>query len=323
MRNNRKFTLMFVIGMILSLGLAGATFAAGGEKKKKQKRPKKTGILSVTTTPSALPVKVDGQMVGMSGVGTAADFYLTPGLHLVEIESPDGQVFRREINVVKNVKNCICLNVVETVDKKPCPYDIRVDGPETVTEGSLATFVARNISGTAPPLNYKWSVSPASAVITTGAGTSAITVDTTGLAGRTLTVELDVNDGVYDATCAQRVAVDTFIPPPPPVEDPVCILFDEFPFRSFDDDKARLDNLAIEMQNSPSWNAYIIMYQGTDRRSKRSGQVSKLSTRALDYLVKVRGVDPSRITVVRAGARPTTTYQFWLCPPGAELPTPN
>ncbi|NNE66089.1 MAG: hypothetical protein HKN33_05940 [Pyrinomonadaceae bacterium] len=327
MRNNKRFTLLFVISLILSLGMASATLAAGNDKKKKKKQPKNTGILSVTTSPTALPVKVDGQLLGMSGVGDPAEFYLTPGVHRVEIEGPNGQSFSRDINIIKKVKSCICLNVVENTTKRPCPYDMRVDGPESVTEGDLVTFVARNVASVTPiagtALNYAWKVSPSSARVTSGLGTPAITVDTTGLGGRTLMVELEVTDGVYDASCRQRIAVDTEVVKLPDPEPKVAILFDEFPFRSFDDDKARMDNLAIELQNNPSWSGYIIMYQGTDKRSQGAGDVARLSRRALDYLVKTRGVDPSRVQIVRGGTRPTTTYQFWLVPPGADLPVPN
>jgi len=317
---------MFIIGLMLTLGLASATFAAGGDKKKK-KWPKNTGVLSVTTTPSALPVKVDGQLVGMSGVGDAAEFYLSPGVHLVEIEGPNGQTFRKEINIVKKVKNCICLNVVDKTTTRPCPYDMRVDGPSSVTEGDLATFIARNVASVTPiagtALNYAWKVTPSDARITSGLGTQSITIDTTGLAGRTLMVEVDVTDGVYDASCRQRISVDTNVIPLPKIDKPEALLYDEFIFRAFDDDKARLDNLAIEMQNNPTWTGYIIMYQGTDRRSQTRGDVAKLSRRSLDYLVKTRGVDPSRIQIVRGGSRSATTYQFWLVSPGAEYPVPN
>lgn len=329
MRNTKKISFLFIIGIIVTLGLSTVAFAnSGNDKKKKKKRPKNTGVLSVTTSPNALPVKVDGQQIGMSGVGEPAEFYLQPGIHLIEVEGPNGQKFSKEINVVKNVKNCICLNVVEKKSTRPCPYDMRVDGPAKVNEGDLVTFVARNVASVTPiagtALNYAWRVTPSTARITSGLGTPAITVDTTGLGGETLSVEVDVTDGVYDASCRQRIAVSTEVEPFVPEKPPVPILFDEFPFRSFDDDKARLDNLAIELQNNPSYQGYIIMYQGTDRRSQRSGKVDNLSRRALDYLVKQRGVDPSRVQIVRGRDWETTTYQIWIVPPGAtNPPVPN
>lgn len=325
MRNKKRLNFLFILGIILTFGLTSIAFANGGDKKKKkQKRPKNTGILSVTTTPRALPVKVDGQQLGMSGVGEAAEFYLTPGIHQLEIEGPNGQVFRKEINIIKNVKNCICLNVVEKTTSRPCPYDMRVDGPDKVTEGDFATFVARNVAtvtaADAAALKYVWRVTPSTARVTSGLGTSTITVDTTGLGDQTLSVEVDVTDGVYDASCRQRIAVSTEIEKLKKETPPTPILFDEFPFQSFDDDKARLDTLAIELQNNPTYQGYIIMYQGTDRKSQRSGKVDKLSRRALDYLVKERGVDPSRIQIVQGSDKPTTMYQIWVVPAGATNP---
>jgi hypothetical protein len=312
---------------MLTLGLTSA-FAAGGkgDKKKKQKQPKNTGILSVKATPTALPVKVDGKIVGMSGTTEGAEFYLTPGVHLVEIEGPNGQKFTREINVVKDVKNCICLNVVEKKTTRPCPYNIVVDGPNRVEEGSLITFSARDLAAasaiSAVALNYAWKVTPSSARITSGLGTSAITVDTTGLGGQTVAAELEVTDGVYDASCRQRIAVNTSVEKLPEPEPEKPQLFDEFPSIAFDDDKARLDNLVIELQNRPDQLGYIIMYQGTDRRGQRTN-MDRLQKRTLDYLVKTRGVDPRRVTIVRGGTRPVTTYQIWTIPPGATIPIPN
>ena len=57
--------------------------------------------------------------------------------------------------------------------------------------------------------------------------------------------------------------------------------FDQFPSVAFDDDKARLDNLAIALQNSPDTTAYIIIYGG---RTSRTGQADMLGRRSMDYL---------------------------------------
>ena len=268
-----------------------------------------------------MTVKVDGQVVGMSGTTEAAEFYLTPGVHLVEIEGPNGKTFTKEINVVKNVKNCICLNVVRTKKTKPCPYNISVTNPDVVRDGDLITFAALDAVGGGAPLTYLWKISPAGARVTSGLGTSAITVDSTGLGGQTVTAELEVTDGVYDASCRQRVVGSTVveelpkIPPKPP-------LFDEFPTIANDDDKARLDGLAVELQNNPNVTGYVIMYAGTDKRSQ-TRTPERLTQMALDYLVKERGVDPSRVQFVQGGTRPTTTYQIWLVSPGMQTPVPN
>jgi hypothetical protein len=79
----------------------------------------------------------------------------------------------------------------------------------------------------------------------------------------------------------------------------------------------------IQLQNNPDSQAYIIMYQGTDRVSVKQRNVELLSKRTLDYLVKVRGVDPKRIWIVKGGTRPKTQYQLWIVPPGAPTPVPQ
>ena len=301
------------------MALAAVSEVSANDKKP----PKNAGILSVKTSPASYPVLVDGVVVGQSGVEEPAEFYLSPGRHKLEVRGPQGQTFTKEIEIRKGIRNCICLKIVETSTSRPCPYDVRVDAPDQVKEGDLVTFVAVNrVPNSSTPLNYRWRVYPESAQITSGLGTPSITVDSTGLGGQTISAELDVTDDVYGETCFQKNAVKTFvekidIPPP------TSYGFDEFVTRTFDDDKARLDNFAIELQNKPDVQGYIIMYQGTDRASRRRGDIDVLSRRTLDYLVKVRGIDPRRIVITKGGTRPQTTYQLWIVPPGAQPPVPE
>ena len=316
---NIKYNFLYVIALVLTLGLTDA-FAHSADDK--VKRPKNTGILTVKTTPIAYPVRVDGQVVGMSGVDTPAEFYLAPGMHRIEIEGPNGQLFSKEVEIRRGAKNCVCLKIIEETTKRPCPYDIYLSGPDRVIEGDLITFASNNrVTTGAVPVKYAWAVSPSGVNITSGLGTPAITVDTTGMAGQTITADLDVNDGVYDATCRQRISVPTVVDRKP--ELPKNYRFDEFDSLAFDDDKARLDAFAIELQNNPDSQGYIILYQGTDRVSRRSRNADNISKRTLDYLVKVRGVDPRRIVITNGGSRPKTRYELWVIPPGAQPPVPQ
>lgn len=309
-----RYEFLLIAGLIMTLGVA-TVFADG-----KKKAPKNMGTLSVKTSETSYPVKVNGQYMGMSGVTTGAEFYLEPGFHTVEIEGPNGMVKRLEnVEIIKGRKNCICLKTVTKTDVKACPYDIRLEGPESVMEGDLITFSAFNqVPGDPVPLNYKWSVT--NGRITSGQGTSAITVDTTGMRNQTVNAELDVNDEVYSAQCRQVITVPTGVtPPPPPIERVLC---DEFQSKAADDDKARLDNCVIQVQNSPDAQLYLIIYQGTDKISTTRNTYDKLSKRAMQYLVNVRGLDPRRIQIVRGPDRAKTTYVMWIVPPGAQPPVP-
>lgn len=321
-----KYKIFIIIGLILTLGLTSVLAGGDNDKKKKKddvKRPKNSGALKVTTSPTALTVKVDGQVMGMSGIKDAGEppvYYLSPGIHQLEVIAANGKVFTKDIEIVTDQTNCVCIKMVENTITKACPYNISLDGPSEVLEGDLITFASFNAMDSPNPINYVWAVAPDAVRVTSGMGTSAITVDTTGLGGRTITADLDVSDGYNDEVCRQRISVPTVVKSIPKIE---ASKVDEFESKAFDDDKARLDSFAIQLQNNPDAQGYIIMYQGTDRNSVRNRNVEKLSKKTLDYLVNARGIDPRRIVITNWGTRPTTTYELWLIPPGGSPPVPR
>ena len=138
----------------------------------------------------------------------------------------------------------------------------------------------------------------------------------TGLGGQRITATLVVDDGSGEPACRQTATASTEVTRkiPPPVE---CRPFDSFLSLAFDDTKARLDNLAIELQNAPDATAYVIVYAG---RNSRTGQADALGRRAMDYLVNQRGVDSQRIIVINGGYRDEDFIEIWICPPGAKTP---
>lgn len=305
------------IGFLL---LVGITLAFGAISAKADDRhfPKGMGSITVKTTPGSYPVKIDGEYRGMSGVITPAEFFLAPGFHTVEVGGPNGSIFTKELEVKRETKNCLCLKVVETTTSRACPYRFHVEAPDKIREGDLVTFAALN-SGTSPiPLRYDWRVSPGR--ITSGLGTPTITVDSAGLGGQVINAELDVNDDVYDNRCKQLISVPTEvtkIPPETPVGPSRC---DEFESRSADEDKARYDTCVIQAQNTPDAQLYVVIYPGTDKLSTTKNTYDRVSKRALDYMVKTRGFDPRRISIVKGSPRQKTTVELWIVPPGATPP---
>lgn len=315
----RKISKNFLLiaGLMLTLGMVTAVSANNNDVI--TKIPKNMSVISVQTD-EPMTVYVDGVEIGRTqGNQIKFERTVTPGIHEVKIVNAEGKPYIKTQTFNKNVRNCICLKTVRTKIETPCPYNISVSGPDKVTEGDLITFAAFN-AGTATALNYVWRVTPSNARITSGLGTPSITVDTTGLGGQTVRAEVDVTDGFYDAQCRQRIPattiVDKIIPPPPPVYEE----FDKIVFRVFDDDKARLDNFAIALQNRPDVQGYIIVYQGT---AKKSQDAIKMSNRSLDYLVKARGIDPRRLTLVQGGTREQTMADLFFVPPGAQPPVPR
>jgi hypothetical protein len=108
-------------------------------------------------------------------------------------------------------------------------------------------------------------------------------------------------------------------------------LFDKFGDVCCDDEKARLDNFAIQLQNNPESQGYIIFYGGrrhnypychSARQSlPRRGEAEARVARLKPYLVNSRGLDPKRIVVINGGYRESWMAELWIVPKGADAPT--
>ena len=95
--------------------------------------------------------------------------------------------------------------------------------------------------------------------------------------------------------------------------------FDEFAAISRNDEKARLDNYAIEIQNDPTSTAYVVIYP---QRSARGGDTQRRSQQIVDYLVNTRHADAKRIVSVIGGARDELHVELWICPQGTTPQQP-
>jgi hypothetical protein len=146
-----------------------------------------------------------------------------------------------------------------------------------------------------------------------------LNVDSTGVGSQRITATLTADDGSADPACAQSAQAVSMVAP---LEKKVIVAreFDECNNCTFDDQKARLDNLAVELQNDPTTRAHIIAYGG---RMSPLGQVEKLMSRARDYLINQRGIDASRLVVVNGGFREEDSVELWLVPSGAQAPRPT
>ena len=192
-----------------------------------------------------------------------------------------------------------------------CP-SIMISCPDRVTPNQPVIFGA-SVAGGSPNIApvYNWTVSAGK--IISGEGTSSITVDTTGLAGQSVRATLTMG-GYSTLNCTATCVVQ--IPP----ELPVGHKFDEFPAIARNDEKARLDNYAIELQNDPSATAYVIVYPG--QRGK-SGEVQQHVTRVVDYLTNSRGIDKRRIVTIIGPTRTELMVELWVLPQGAKTPIPG
>ena len=312
--SNRKFILCF--SLLLTFALCAVQTSTVSAKPKKTKYSR----LRILSDPGGLLLTIDGKPHGET-LTEFRDFDLEPGVHNVQVTLPNGQYWIREIDLPTGRIKCVKVNYkpLPPLPKSPCPYPLNVSAPQQVTEGEIITYTADvSYSGTAP-LKYTWRVTPSSAKVISGLGTATLNVDSTGLGGQRITATLTADDGSADPACAQTVQAVAVIAP---IEKKVIVAreFDECNNCTFDDQKARLDNLAVELQNDPSTRGYILAYGG---RMSPVGQVNKLMSRARDYLVTQRGIDASRLVVVNGGFREEDSVELWIVPSGAGAPLPT
>jgi len=312
-RSNSKF---FVVALFAMLVFAVSPIANVSAKDKRAKY----GTIKLLTTPAGLFLTIDGKPRGETTTEYRA-FDLEPGLHNIAITLPNGKSWTRQIEVPAGRVKCVVVNYrpLPPLPRSPCPFPVNVSAPRQVTDGEIITYNADVAYSGNSALKYNWKVSPSSARIISGAGSPTITVDSTGLGSQRVIVTLTVDDGSSDPTCAQTAQAVSMIAP---LEKRAIVAqeFDECSNCAFDDQKARLDNLAVELQNDPTTRAYIIAYGG---RTSPLAQVERLMTRARDYLTAQRGIDASRLVVVNGGFREKDSVELWIVPSGATPPRPT
>lgn len=312
--NQRRAYGKLALAALLALTFCAANPASTAYAKKRKLA--KYGSIKILSTPGGLPIEIDGKPEGETTSDYRA-FDRDPGLHTIVVTLPNGQRWTREIDLVAGKIKCVAINfrVAPPTVKSPCPYPVSLSVDAEVNEGDVITFSADTAYSGSTLLNYTWTVSPNSAKILTSIG-SKITVDSTGLGGQRVTASLVVDDGSGEALCRQTAQASTSVRPPEHHETP-SRQFDVCCSCSYDDQKARLDTLAIALQNDPSSTTYVIAYGG---RTSRVGQADLLGTRARDYLVTNRGIDQARIVVLNGGFREEDCVELWIVPSGATVP---
>jgi hypothetical protein len=306
----------FRFAFLLLAALAFYGFASAVDVSAKPKKAK-YGTIKILTNPGGLLLVIDGQARGET-LTEYRSFDLNPGVHNVSVTLPNGKLWTREIEVPAGRVKCVVVNYrpLPPLPKSPCPYPVSVSAPETVNEGEIITFAADATYGGSNGLKYAWTVNPTAAKVISGAGTPTITVDTSGLGGQRVIATLVVTDGSSDPMCRQTAQSVAVVKAPEKVVL-VSREFDECENCTFDDQKARLDNLAVELQNDQSTRAYIIAYGG---RQSPLAKVEVLMKRARDYIVDERGIDASRLVMVNGGFRENDSVELWIVPAGAAPP---
>ena len=227
-------------------------------------------------------------------------------------------VYQAVVDVDEGDPNCaafasVAVVVTECPPVPPpppsCPT-VTVSCPDSASENAPVTFTA-SLSGGSTNVTptYNWTISAGR--IISGQGTTSISVDTAGLAGQTIRATFDV-DG-YGTPCPASCSVSLPI-------DVRARKFDEYFDIARNDEKARLDNYGIQLQNEPGAQGYIIVYPAA---KAKSNEAQERATRISDYLINSRGIDPSRFTITMGRARENWMIELWIVPQGAPPPVPQ
>lgn len=306
-----KIKCAFALVLMLACSFALEANAAA-KKKTKTLRPT-YGRIEVTSNPAGYPILVNGKQVATTATDPTGvqPIDLQPGTYTVEVLFPN-RTHKQVVDVVAGKRHCICLTYTTKTLTRPCPTNITVSAPSSVAEGDLITFTSDVQYEGPSALNYTWTISPAAARVVRGVGTPTITVDTSGLGGQSVAAIIVVDDGSGVRACRTSAQATTDV-----IKPPESYIFDRVPPVTYDDLKARLDNLAIELQNNPSAQGYIFVYTAPN---SRANQYDLLSKRVQDYMTKERQMDASRFVIQSGGNRDTDFYEFWIVPQGAKPP---
>ena len=199
-----------------------------------------------------------------------------------------------------------CLRFAETkvmVERPDCcepktpPTLSVICPPEPVYEGNKVTLKANVSGGDYPGVtpSCSWDIPGVSTYTPEPGDTCTVTVDTTGLGGQTFTATVTASG--YPPDCAPAATSCPFSV----IRRETCENFDAYGDIRFNDEKARLDNFAIELQNKPRATGYVIYYNGPRRKGSLDGAAR--AERAVGYLDRVRDINRSRIVIKDGGYR--------------------
>lgn len=190
-----------------------------------------------------------------------------------------------------------------------CPKVMTTSASEPVKSGTPLTFTSTVSGGDANVTpTYNWSVS--AGTISSGQGTSVITVDTTGVEG-SITATVDV--GGFDRSCSTSASSTSDVEKPKEARK-----FAELIKPSTEEQNLRLGDFLIELGNDPSSTGYVFAYS-----SKDSPTAGKQFLKTAQAKAATIGFDLSRLILKEGGVKPAFAVEMWIVPEGLPAPKPN
>jgi hypothetical protein len=243
-----------------------------------------------------------GKVTGAENVGTVETAGLAPGSYSVSAQVTDNK---------KKSAGCSASFTVKEPPRNPPRLSCSAN-PSTVRSGEASTISCNCFSPDGRPLKYAWSASSGSISGSDATGQ----LDTVGLPSGAVSVTTTCSD---DRNLSDSATTNVNVEAPPPAPQAAKMAECAFPSKSQPERvdnacKAVLDDVALRLQREADSKAVIV---GQADASERQGAKVALrrANNSKKYLVKEKGIDPSRIET-RAGSEGGRRAEFVLVPPG-------
>jgi outer membrane protein OmpA-like peptidoglycan-associated protein len=266
-------------------------------------------------------------VTGNGATATVATAAQAPGAYAVKAEVKEGKAGKEGLKPGQSAE----ATANYTVKPFEPPTISCSVSPSTIKPGDAATVTANGVSPQNRPLTYSYL---ASAGAISGSGTTA-SFTSAGAPTGEVSITCNVSDDKSHSATAQTTVTITapYVPPAPHAQALSAISFSKDkrrPVRVDNEAKASLDAVALELQKQSD--AKVVLVGNSDAKEKAMEAkaakhkhhmkamdcAAERAVNTKDYLVKEKGIDPSRISVVTGTADEQTVVPY-LVPAGADF----
>ncbi len=273
----------------------------------------------------------DGITGGNSATATVNTGSLSPGVHTVKCNAKEGKPGKEGLKPWQVATESTATFTVKEFEPPTISCSVN---PTTIKPGDTATITATATSPQNRPLTYTYTSSAGSV---NGSGASG-TFSSTGAPTGPVSITCNVSDD-KGHTASANTSLTILAPPPPPQPHTQALCSINFetdkarPTRVDNEAKACLDEVALDLQRQSDAKAVVVGASNAKEKDKMAKQqkyaekhkkakvedfAAQRAVNTKDYLVKEKGIDPSRISVATS-ATDAQKVEDYLVPAGANF----
>ena len=273
----------------------------------------------------------DGITGGNSATATVNTASLPPGVHTVKCNAKEGKPGKEGLKPWQVATESTATFTVKEFEPPTISCSVN---PTTIKPGDSATITATATSPQNRPLTYTYTASAGSV---NGSGASG-SFSSTGAPTGAVSITCNVSDD-KGHTASANTSLTILAPPPPPQPHTQALCSINFetdkarPTRVDNEAKACLDEVALDLQRQSDAKAVVVgasnakekdkmekqqKYAEKHKKAKVEDFAAQRAVNTKDYLVKEKGIDPSRISVATS-ATDAQKVEDYLVPAGANF----